>query len=477
MGARRSLRHLGSSYWPVAVAGLGLLAWQARVWLWYPWNRPFPYAEYAAWLIAALLLVGDGMLRLLNGLRTRCSARVYRIGTRLVLAVAGLGALCAVGAYVWAEIVVGASLSRLTPAPRCSQALMDATVAMEDGHFYRHHGFDWVAVHRALRCNVQAGKVIQGGSTITQQLAKALYLGPERTVRRKVLEASLTMALERRLSKRRILDLYVMAADYGMGARGIDSAARVYFRKRPDELDLAESAVLVGLVPSPPQRFLTTERMNEGRRRAVARLGYYFPNRYAPAALNDAATRPIEGWVRPYVAAQERGATADLPAVVGGVSFCLYSDPARPRPLRHLHPDFARRIRAFVRDARSQLGLRRIVHLGAYVDRFERGSSTTLSSHALGCALDIKGFAFHDGRVIEARPSTDRLAGQKLDQARRLLQRHFPRVLWWGNEPVRHHDHFHVELSADEADIRAIFERKNDLWQGASPCPKPSPLP
>ena len=63
---------------------------------------------------------------------------------------------------------------------------MDATVAMEDGHFYRHHGFDWVAVHRALRCNVQSGKVIQGGSTITQQLAKALYLGPrgERRSRR-----------------------------------------------------------------------------------------------------------------------------------------------------------------------------------------------------------------------------------------------------------------------------------------------------
>ncbi len=450
-------------------AGMGLVAWQAHVWMDYPWSRPFPYREHAAWLLAGLLLAGDGLARM-PALRTlgrsclRTRLRRYSVFGAVVAAWA-----LPVGTYVWAEAQVARLASKPIRAASCSRAFLDATVAMEDGRFYRHRGLDFESIHRALRRNIQARRIVQGGSTITQQVAKNLFLGPERTLRRKILEADLALVLERRLTKRQILSMYVRCVDYGLGCRGIEQAARLYFGKRPEELDLAESAVLVGLVPSPPQQFLSAEAINSGRRRALGRIAHYYPDRYTPAALYEAAMRPIEGWVRPYVTAEERDATADLPAVVGEVSFCSYLDPATARPLRHLHPDFARRIRAFVRDARLQLGLRRIVHLGAYVDRFERGSSAKPSSHALGRALDIQAFVFDGGRVIEARPNADPKAAAKLDQVRRLLQKHFPRALWWGNEPVRHHDHFHVELPADEADILAIMERANELRIGAPP--------
>lgn len=465
----RSLRRLGTSYWPVAAAGMGLLAWQTHVWLLYPWDRPFPYLEHAPWLIAGLLLVGDGLLRLLSRLRTRCPTHTWRIGSRIGIAAAGLGVLGAVGTYVWAEVRVARLVTKPIRSVSCSRAFLDATVAMEDGHFYRHRGLDLEAIHRALRRNVQARRVVQGGSTITQQVAKNAFLGPERTMRRKILEAILALALERRLTKRQILSLYVSSVDYGLGCRGIEQAAHLYFGKRPELLDLADSAVLVGLVPSPPQQFLTAEAINEGRRRALGRIAHFFPDRYTSETLQEAAMRPIEGWVRPYVTARDRGATADLPAVISGVSFCPYFDPATARPLHHLNPEFARRVERFARDARSQTGLRRIVHLGAYVDRLERGSSEKLSSHALGRALDMKAFVFDGGQVIEARPNADPVAAAKLDQVRRLAQKHFPRVLWWGNEPIRHQDHFHVELPADEADIRAIMERANAQRLGVSP--------
>ncbi len=455
--ALRTLRRLETSFWPAAAAGVGLLVWQTSVWLFYPWDRPFPYWDHAPWLVAALLLVGDGLLRLLSWLRTQCSARARRIGSRLGIAVAGLGTLGVVGTYVWAEVQVARLASKPIRTASCSRAFLDATVAMEDGRFYRHRGLDLEAIHRALRRNVQARRIVQGGSTITQQLAKNVFLGPERALRRKILEAYLALALERRLTKRRILSMYVSCVDYGLGCRGIEQAAGVYFGKRPEELDLAESAILVGLVPSPPRRYLTSEDLNRGRLKALGRVAYFFGNRYTDSQLAEAARRPLAGWVLPYVDAAGRGATATVPATVSGVRFFYYSAPTRPTPLRHLHPSFADRLRAFARYAHAKVGLRGIAHIGAYVDRLQRGDTETLSAHALGRALDIRGFLFQEGHLVEARASQDVYSDHKLTEARQALQRFFPRVLWYGNEPRRHHDHIHIELPAPASALSDMF--------------------
>lgn len=446
--ARRS-RHsrLGALLAVQMIVGGVMAVWQARIWLWHPWDRPFPYIEHAAWLLATVLIFGDGLAHGFRIAWSRLPARIRGIGRRTGTGLAAAFCAGAIATYGWAEFRV-ASLPT-APAVRSSRAFLDATVAMEDGHFYSHHGFDWAAMHRALRHNLQAGRVVQGGSSITQQTAKNVFLSSDRTVRRKVLEAFLTLALERRLSKRRILDLYVARIDYGLGARGITEASRLYFRKSPSDLDLAESAVLVGLVPSPPRRFLTAEALEQGRQRAVERLAFFFGDRYSRPALDEAGSRPLDGFVLPYLSPAERGATASAPATIHGVSFRLYTTPAVPRAIAWLQPEFAVRLRRFARAARAELGLTEIVHLGAYVDRLQRGSDDVLSAHALGRAMDLQRFVYRDRTEAWARPSDDPAEADRLRQTVVVLQRFFPRVLWHANEPIRHRDHIHIELPPD----------------------------
>jgi 1A family penicillin-binding protein len=126
-----------------------------------------------------------------------------------------------------------------------------AAVAIEDHRFYRHFGLDLIGITRALFANLRAGGVREGGSTITQQLAKLQFLSPERTFRRKLQEAMLALWLELRLSKDEILARYLDTAYFGAGAWGIDGAARRYFLKSARELTLAEAAMLAGLLKAP----------------------------------------------------------------------------------------------------------------------------------------------------------------------------------------------------------------------------------
>lgn len=174
-----------------------------------------------------------------------------------------------------------------------SQPMRDATVAMEDGLFYKHSGIDWQAVHRALRVNLRAGRVRQGGSTITQQLAKNLFLTQDRTLARKLQEAALTLEMERTLSKNRILELYLNIVDYGMKQRGIAMAARYYFHKTPSQLTPAESALLVGMVPSPPQQKLSLRSLVQGQAKALSRMQSHWPNRYPQVEVDGEAEFPI----------------------------------------------------------------------------------------------------------------------------------------------------------------------------------------
>jgi penicillin-binding protein 1A len=129
--------------------------------------------------------------------------------------------------------------------------MKQAIVAVEDRRFYEHRGVDLRGILRAVWADVRNQEIVQGGSTITQQLVKNTYIEPERTVSRKLKEAALAWQLERRWSKDRILTAYLNTIYFGNGAYGVGMAARVYFRKQARELTLAEAALLAGIPVNP----------------------------------------------------------------------------------------------------------------------------------------------------------------------------------------------------------------------------------
>jgi len=171
------------------------------------------------------------------------------------------------------EAANGAPLGRVGPIgdPVGRQDLPDrlvkAVLSVEDRRFYQHWGVDLRAVGRALRANWRAGEVLQGGSTITQQLAKLLVVGDERSLLRKLREALAALRLEQRLSKSEILTQYLNTVYLGRGAYGMAAAARVYFDKSLTELTLAETALLAGLIQA-PSRYDPSRNLAAAHRRA-----------------------------------------------------------------------------------------------------------------------------------------------------------------------------------------------------------------
>ncbi len=147
-----------------------------------------------------------------------------------------------------------------------------AFIAIEDRRFYEHYGLDPVGIARALAANVLRRGVAQGGSTITQQLAKNLFLTQERTLTRKMQEAVLALWLERKFSKTEILELYLNRVYFGAGAYGVEAAAQRYFAKHARQLSVAEAAMLAGLVKS-PSRLAPTRNPGGAERRAQVVLG------------------------------------------------------------------------------------------------------------------------------------------------------------------------------------------------------------
>jgi len=132
-----------------------------------------------------------------------------------------------------------------------SKHLITAVILAEDGNFYRHDGFDVDAINHALEVNVKRGKTLFGGSTITQQLAKNLYLTPSKTYVRKINEAILTYRIEKTLTKKRIIELYLNCVEWGDGVFGIEAASRKYFRKPASDLTKLEAARLAVILPNP----------------------------------------------------------------------------------------------------------------------------------------------------------------------------------------------------------------------------------
>jgi membrane peptidoglycan carboxypeptidase len=154
--------------------------------------------------------------------------------------------------------------------------LLQATVATEDANFYLHPGVDLWAILRALWINLRGGEVLSGGSTITQQLARNLFLPPEeraqRTLSRKLRESILAWRLARVYGRDEILALYLNETYYGHYAYGVEAAAQAYFGKHVSELDLAECALLAGL-PQAPSVYNPLRDMEAARQRQRVVLG------------------------------------------------------------------------------------------------------------------------------------------------------------------------------------------------------------
>jgi monofunctional biosynthetic peptidoglycan transglycosylase len=137
------------------------------------------------------------------------------------------------------------------PLSRISPAMIRAAVVAEDARFWEHEGVDWDALRGAAEKNWEKGKLKVGGSTITQQLAKNLYLSPSRTPWRKLRELAIARRLEARLSKKRILELYLNVIEFGPRTFGVEAAARKYMGKPARDLSREEAATLAAVIPSP----------------------------------------------------------------------------------------------------------------------------------------------------------------------------------------------------------------------------------
>lgn len=147
------------------------------------------------------------------------------------------------------------------PLSQISLNLQHAVVAAEDGRFRQHHGFDWIEMQKVVEDDVQHHRLGRGGSTITQQLVKNLFLGAERSFLRKGAEFALVPVAEAFLTKDRILELYLNVIEWGRGIYGAEAASEFYYHVPPSQLDREQSARLAAIIPAPLKR--QPERMNE----------------------------------------------------------------------------------------------------------------------------------------------------------------------------------------------------------------------
>ncbi|MFQ5532271.1 MAG: penicillin-binding protein 1A [Candidatus Methylomirabilales bacterium] len=177
----------------------------------------------------------------------------------------------------------------LVPLAKIPRFLRDAVIAVEDSRFYQHRGLDPRGITRAFWTNLKCLCLAEGGSTITQQLAKVLFFTPEKSLSRKLKEALLSFKIERKYSKDKILELYFNQIYFGHGAYGVEAAAQTYFNKSLDELNLAEAAMLAGLprAPNTYSPILDPERARRRRHHALQRM---VQERFITAEQAQAAT-------------------------------------------------------------------------------------------------------------------------------------------------------------------------------------------
>ena len=166
-------------------------------------------------------------------------------------------------------------LWKRVPLSRISPYLIQAVLIAEDDKFFEHEGFDWASMRKALEANMGKKRARRSGSTITQQLAKNLFLNPEQSIWRKLREAAIAFKLERELSKKRILELYLNLIEWGNGIYGAEAAARSWFSCPAAALSLSQAIRLASVLPN-PHRFSASgngnQRMNRKRKIIAGRM-------------------------------------------------------------------------------------------------------------------------------------------------------------------------------------------------------------
>jgi monofunctional biosynthetic peptidoglycan transglycosylase len=201
----------------------------------------------------------------------RASVRIARNGAMVLLSLFCVYQLWVLSHVLWwvdhnpaSSAFMQAGLSRLQendpkaelrhrwmPYDRISIHLKRAIVAAEDSRFLDHEGFDWEGIQTAVEKNIKKGRVVSGGSTISQQLAKNLFLSGQRSFLRKGEEAIITLMIETVMHKRRILEIYLNIIEWGDGIYGAEAAARRYYRTSAASLDAGQAASLAAMVPNP----------------------------------------------------------------------------------------------------------------------------------------------------------------------------------------------------------------------------------
>ena len=184
------------------------------------------------------------------------------------------------------------------PLREIPKTLRDAVIAIEDSRFYSHFGVDLRGIARAAYANFRRNRIVEGGSTITQQLAKVLFLTPDRSFERKVKEALLALELEKRYSKDRLLEIYLNQIYLGHGAYGVEAAARTYFGASVQELTLPQAA-LVAALPRAPGNYSPFEHPDVARKRRAVVLARMVEQGYITSEQAKRATAAPLGLVAP----------------------------------------------------------------------------------------------------------------------------------------------------------------------------------
>jgi len=182
----------------------------------------------------------------------------------------------------------------ITPYESIPDLVIKAFISAEDDQFFQHQGINLASMVRASIANFRAGQVVQGGSTITQQVAKSLLLTPERSFSRKFKEIVLANRIERNLSKQQILYLYLNQIYLGHGAYGVQAAARTYFRKDVADASIGEAALLAGM-PTAPGKFSPNQNPKRAKERQIYVLRRMYENGYiSQAQMSEAAAEPLK---------------------------------------------------------------------------------------------------------------------------------------------------------------------------------------
>jgi penicillin-binding protein 1A len=244
-----------------------------------------------------------------------------------------------------------------------SPYLPEAVVAIEDRRFYSHFGVDPIGFARAMAANVMSGRLVQGGSTITQQLAKNLFLTPDRTIERKVQEVLLALWLERKYTKNQILEMYLNRVYLGSGSYGVAAASRRYFDKSAKEVTLPEAALIAGLLKAPSRLSPARDPKAASERAqlvlAAMREQGMIGDKELNFAMRQPASRAASYWSgsEQYVADR---VMEELPALIGDVRSDVIVDTTVDLGLQKLGE-------ASIRDLISKNGEKLNVSQGAMV--------------------------------------------------------------------------------------------------------------